>query len=178
MAVVFPALRPLAISHWPPRLRVQPSHRQDLRHVGKVSPVVLPLRCGSASPAPASCSSLPASHGVFLAFFRPASRQLHRFSVSRLPGVGGCSRCMVVSSLEGCFPHLLLGSSDLTCSGETARAGPGALARATWQPGGPAPSLAPGPHGGHRLLFGRGWPPRASGPGPALSVLGGAGSGR
>ena len=114
----------------------------------------------------------------FLAFFRPASRQLQRLSVTRLPGVGGCSRSMVVSSLERCFPHLLLGSSDLTCSGETARAGPGALARATWQPGGPAPSLAPGPHGGHRLLFGRGWPPRASGPGPALSVLGGAGSGR
>ena len=151
MAVVFPALRPLAISHWPPRLRVQPSHRQDLRHVGKVSPVVLPLRCGSASPAPASCSSLPASHGVFLAFFRPASRQFHRFSVSRLPGVGGCSRCMVVSSLEGCFPHLLLGSSDLTCSGETARAGPGAGTRAPryfpWQgPGSSPPHPLRGPH--------------------------------
>ena len=113
-----------------------------------------------------------------LALFRPATRPLHLFCVSRLPGVGVCSRRVVISSLEGCFPRLLSGSSDLKCAGETARADPGALARSAWQPGGPAPSPAPGPHGGHRLLFGRGWPPRASGPGPALSVLGGAGSGR
>ena len=42
--------------------------------------------------------------------FWPFSGRLAASSTwSRLPGVGGCSRCMVVSSLEGCFPPLAVG---------------------------------------------------------------------
>lgn len=53
-AAVFPAPRPLAVSHWLGHLRDPPSHSPTLRHVGKVTPIEEAPHCGPAYPAPAS----------------------------------------------------------------------------------------------------------------------------
>lgn len=110
-------------------------------------------------------------------------------SSGRLAARSTCSQCLVclVWGLlsprgrfvaRGCFPRLLSGSSDLTCCGRRLeptrdpRVQLGSLAARR-------PPLLPARTEATDSSSGRRWPPRRlSGPGPALSVLGGAGSGK
>lgn len=124
-AAVFPAPRPLAVSHWSGRLRGPPSHSPALRHVGKVAPNEEPPHCGPASPAPAS--GLRVTSGGEALRRRPVSggraAEVACLPCPFLPGVPVSPHRVAASPPEGCFPRP-------SCRVAPTRRGP---RRATWR---------------------------------------------
>uniref|UniRef100_A0A9L0SWC4 Histone-arginine methyltransferase METTL23 n=3 Tax=Equus caballus TaxID=9796 RepID=A0A9L0SWC4_HORSE len=166
-AAVFPAPRPLAVSHWPRRLRGPPSHTPGLRHVWKVGPAQAPPSAAPPLPRP-----LPAARHFRQRASSRGPLPAGLVSVSHLFAFGWVFAARLPRRPRSASPFLPSGCGDPTGHAD-GHVAPGRRPPRA-QPGIPAPSAAPA---GTRLPSGRAWLSRTCGPGPALSVFGGAGPG-